>query len=95
MGRRLRLPGNVDDLTRQLGKFVKEYRRRPSGCFITLCHVVWQLSSRLEVLVKAVTSKCLDGLPVDRDRLNAHPGFKLTLFESGFDKILSPNYDAP
>ncbi|GFW40226.1 uncharacterized protein TNCV_5119071 [Trichonephila clavipes] len=26
----------------------KKYRRRPSGCFITLCHVLWQLASRIE-----------------------------------------------
>ncbi|GFV96858.1 hypothetical protein TNCV_4350711 [Trichonephila clavipes] len=26
--------------------------------------------------VKAVTPKCLGGPPVDRDRLNAYPGFK-------------------
>ncbi|GFU49632.1 hypothetical protein TNCV_4143991 [Trichonephila clavipes] len=30
-------------------KFGKKYRRRTSGCFITLYHVVWQLASRLEV----------------------------------------------
>ncbi|GFW22848.1 uncharacterized protein TNCV_2380631 [Trichonephila clavipes] len=30
-------------------KVGKKYRRRPSGCFIPLCHVVWQLASRLEM----------------------------------------------
>ncbi|GFV92690.1 uncharacterized protein TNCV_1375401 [Trichonephila clavipes] len=49
MGRRLHLPGNADDLARQLEQIWKKYRRRPSGCFITLCHVVWQLASRLEL----------------------------------------------
>ncbi|GFX92449.1 HTH_Tnp_Tc3_2 domain-containing protein [Trichonephila clavipes] len=29
--------------------FGKKYHRRPPGYFITLCHVVWQLASRLEV----------------------------------------------
>ncbi|GFW49060.1 hypothetical protein TNCV_3902571 [Trichonephila clavipes] len=32
----------------------------------------------ISVLVKAVTSKCLGSSPVDRDRLNAHPGAKCT-----------------
>ncbi|GFV56630.1 hypothetical protein TNCV_4628281 [Trichonephila clavipes] len=39
-------------------KFGKKYLRRPSGCFITLCHVVWQLSSILEmsqILINDVT----------------------------------------
>ncbi|GFX75600.1 uncharacterized protein TNCV_4715061 [Trichonephila clavipes] len=50
MGRRLLLPGNVDDLDRQLEqKFGKKYPRRPSGCYITLDHVVWQLAFRLDV----------------------------------------------
>ncbi|GFU22171.1 transposable element Tc1 transposase [Trichonephila clavipes] len=50
MGRRQHLPANVDDLAGQLEqKFGKKYRRRPSGCLITLCHVVRQLASRLEV----------------------------------------------
>ncbi|PRD21377.1 UNVERIFIED_CONTAM: hypothetical protein NCL1_51885 [Trichonephila clavipes] len=43
----------ADDVTITLhdiwSKFGKKYRRRPSGCFITLCYVVWQLTSRLEV----------------------------------------------
>ncbi|GFV25395.1 hypothetical protein TNCV_1146661 [Trichonephila clavipes] len=30
-------------------KFSKKYRRRPSGCFITLRHVVWQLASRTDL----------------------------------------------
>ncbi|GFT43346.1 RNase H domain-containing protein [Trichonephila clavipes] len=58
LGRRLHLLGNIDDLARQLSKFVKKYRRRPSGCFITLCHVMWQLASKLEVghqLIELVT----------------------------------------
>ncbi|GFX10315.1 hypothetical protein TNCV_1867101 [Trichonephila clavipes] len=40
VGRRLHLPGSVDDLARQWSKFGKKYRRRPSGCFMTLCLVV-------------------------------------------------------
>ncbi|GFU58222.1 hypothetical protein TNCV_697321 [Trichonephila clavipes] len=47
--KRLHLPGNVDDLTRQLDKFSEKYRRRPSGCVMTLCHVMWQLASWLEM----------------------------------------------
>ncbi|GFY02133.1 transposable element Tcb1 transposase [Trichonephila clavipes] len=42
IGKRLHLPGNVDDLARQLEQiWQKENRRRPSGYFINLCHVVW------------------------------------------------------
>ncbi|GFW46677.1 uncharacterized protein TNCV_1937461 [Trichonephila clavipes] len=33
--------------------------------------------ARLTSYVKVVTPKCLGGPPVDRDRLNAHPGFKV------------------
>ncbi|GFX68046.1 HTH_Tnp_Tc3_2 domain-containing protein [Trichonephila clavipes] len=39
-------------------KFGNKYRRRPSGCLITLCHVVWQFASRLEFgqhLIELVT----------------------------------------
>ncbi|GFU57727.1 uncharacterized protein TNCV_3638781 [Trichonephila clavipes] len=46
MKRRLHLPENVDDLARQLEQICPS---RLSGCFITLCHVMWQLPSRLEV----------------------------------------------
>ncbi|GFX47409.1 HTH_Tnp_Tc3_2 domain-containing protein [Trichonephila clavipes] len=50
--------GNVDCLAGQLNKFGKKYPRRPSGGFITLCHVVWQLAFRLEVgqhLIELIT----------------------------------------
>ncbi|GFV32674.1 hypothetical protein TNCV_441661 [Trichonephila clavipes] len=40
MGRQLYIPRNIDDLVRQLSKFGKKYRRRPSGCLVSLCHVV-------------------------------------------------------
>ncbi|GFT23018.1 hypothetical protein TNCV_1857921 [Trichonephila clavipes] len=49
MGRRLHQLGNVDDWPDNWSKLCKKYRRRPSGCFITLCHFVWQLASKLEV----------------------------------------------
>ncbi|GFW53701.1 hypothetical protein TNCV_4816011 [Trichonephila clavipes] len=35
MGRRLHLPGNVDELAKDWSKFGKKHRRRPSGSFIT------------------------------------------------------------
>ncbi|GFT62429.1 uncharacterized protein TNCV_4717901 [Trichonephila clavipes] len=37
----------------------------------------------VDVLVKAVTRKYLGGSPVDRNRLNAHPGLKATLMYVG------------
>ncbi|GFW97472.1 hypothetical protein TNCV_4991481 [Trichonephila clavipes] len=38
---------------------------------------------QIPVLVKAVTAKCLGGQPVDRDRLNAHPGSRTYSAEEG------------
>ncbi|GFW38384.1 transposable element Tcb2 transposase [Trichonephila clavipes] len=44
MGRRLYLPGNADNLARQFEQIWQEISWRPSRWFITICHVVWQLS---------------------------------------------------
>ncbi|GFY16856.1 uncharacterized protein TNCV_3689141 [Trichonephila clavipes] len=58
MERRLYLSGNADNLTRQFEQISQEISRRPSGCFITLHHVVWQFASRLELgqhLIELVT----------------------------------------
>ncbi|GFV02833.1 uncharacterized protein TNCV_2304661 [Trichonephila clavipes] len=58
LGRRLHLPGNGDVLGRNWSKFGNKYRSRLSGCFITLCYVVWQLASRLEIgqhLIELIT----------------------------------------
>ncbi|GFX47733.1 transposable element Tc1 transposase [Trichonephila clavipes] len=55
MGRRLHLPGNVDDLARQLEQIWQEIPQETIRVFIPLCHAVWMLASRLEsVFLKAV-----------------------------------------
>ncbi|GFV65893.1 hypothetical protein TNCV_5101241 [Trichonephila clavipes] len=52
-GRRLRLPENVDQLDPQLEQILQEIpQERPPECLITLCHVVWLLASRLEVVMR-------------------------------------------
>ncbi|GFV72314.1 hypothetical protein TNCV_637761 [Trichonephila clavipes] len=48
MRRLLHLPGSLDDFTDNWRKIGKIYRRRPSGCLITLFHIVWQLCKELE-----------------------------------------------
>ncbi|GFW00778.1 uncharacterized protein TNCV_1920691 [Trichonephila clavipes] len=58
IGRQLHLPANVDDWPDNCSKFGKKYNRRPSRCIITLCHVMRQLASRLDVgehLIELVT----------------------------------------
>ncbi|GFW54517.1 uncharacterized protein TNCV_2231911 [Trichonephila clavipes] len=48
MGRRLHYQEMLKTWPDNWSKFGKKYRRRPPGCFITLCHVVRQLASRPE-----------------------------------------------
>ncbi|GFV44221.1 uncharacterized protein TNCV_4543531 [Trichonephila clavipes] len=47
MGRRMHLLGKLVTWLDNWSTFGKKYRRRPYWSFITLCHVVWQLASRL------------------------------------------------
>ncbi|GFW36137.1 uncharacterized protein TNCV_4930001 [Trichonephila clavipes] len=59
MERRLHLPENVDYVVCPLEQiWLKIPQETTSGCFITLCHVVWQLASWLEegqLLIELVT----------------------------------------
>ncbi|GFU19048.1 uncharacterized protein TNCV_430821 [Trichonephila clavipes] len=45
---RVRLPGTIDVLARQLEHIGQEMLQETISCLITLCHVVWLLASRLE-----------------------------------------------
>ncbi|GFW97840.1 hypothetical protein TNCV_1426031 [Trichonephila clavipes] len=50
--------GMLMTLRSDWSKFCQKYHRRPSGCFITLRPVVWQLASRTEMglhLIELVT----------------------------------------
>ncbi|GFU31800.1 hypothetical protein TNCV_1176651 [Trichonephila clavipes] len=50
MGRRLHLPGNIDDLAQRLEQICQEIPQETMRVLYHLCHVVWQLTSRLEVV---------------------------------------------
>ncbi|GFW48964.1 transposable element Tcb2 transposase [Trichonephila clavipes] len=70
-------PQTLQELERAL---LEEWDRIPQLVINSLIEFMPQRCStllayaRLKLYVKAVTSKCLGGTPVDPDRLNAHPG---------------------